>query len=462
MEMVAEAMISCGSIGIAKNKLYNRMAEYLQKRIVYFENQNLVCRIFDALSLVNVPQYGLYNQVVTLAECIPNWLHLKHLISIARSGVKVGIVDDRIFRCIVFKAKDIPECTAEELVPVVKLSHNFASSLARDEDGLKRWYKFLFTILESLDERSSVDIENLMELLEGLVTIQVKTAQIEQLSARILQGAEDVNICKITALFGILGKVESEALFGTLERIIDESIQSLDGNQCSCLIWDMIAIGFPYNSLVLSKVVQRFNQLKPKNNEHLLSIISTMIKFNARGNPGEMLGKHWREFLKITQDYKDVSWHRESEDVEIIKGVARGIQGAQTFVREFPYTVDISIPVEELGGFSGGGRHASGTFGVVIPVEGQAGALEEALDTGPSPQELRSSPYSAPADSHSNAPVESSSYDPLGCVERKSEGAKEGQKIALFFYRRDQNPFVITIRPDGSHERRFNFYNQTR
>ncbi|BAM39268.1 conserved hypothetical protein [Theileria orientalis strain Shintoku] len=420
-ELVAEALIACGSLGIKKAAIYNKLAEYLQSRVAYFKNANMVCRIFESLAMARVPQYGLYYQTITLAESFPDWLHLKHLVHIAKSCSALGMVENRMFKLITSSLSQVSECSVKELVPIIKLSSEVKLGPEESQD----FYRFIVHFLESVRAKEEVDYEELLELLAGMVSIQARTSEVEQLATRVLRGRKDgVDVVKILRYFGILGRIESKELFQTLEEHVDRKIKEFDEYDLSSLIWDMVAVGYHLYSATLLKVVRKFTQLKPKHfNTHLLTVVASLVRLSGGSDVA------WKDFLKIVDEYKDLSWSRSEENAAAIKSVASAIKDSRTFVRQFPYTIDITALYGNVDGTRVGGGN--------MRAESQDNGGNDGTRVVEATEEARQPRF----------------------VDGTGDNRND---VALFYYDSGQNPFVLHIRADGTHEHHFNFYYQTR
>ncbi|UKK00586.2 hypothetical protein MACK_000660 [Theileria orientalis] len=420
-ELVAEALIACGSLGIKKAAIYNKLAEYLQSRILYFKNANMVCRIFESLDMARVPQYGLYYQMITLAESFTDWLHLKHLVHIAKSCSAVGMMENRLFKLITSSMSQVSECSVSELVPIIKLSCEVKLGADESQD----FYRFIVHFLERIRANEEVSYEELLELLEGMVSIQARTSEVEQLAVKVLGGIKDgIDVVKILKYFSILGRIDSKELLQILEEQVEKKIKEFNEYDLASLIWDMIAVGYQLYSDVVLKVVRKFTQLKPKNfNTHLLTVVASLIRLSGGSDVA------WKDFLKIVDEYKDLSWSRSEENAKVIKSVASTIKDSRTFVQQFPYTIDITALYGNIEGTHvGGGK-------VTVESHNNRGNqwthVTEGSDNGQKPCFMDGSDHN-------------------------------GNDVALFYYDSKQNPFVLHIRADGTHEHHFNFYYQTR
>ncbi|UKJ88180.2 hypothetical protein MACJ_000624 [Theileria orientalis] len=420
-DLVAEALIACGSLGIKKSSIYNKLAEYLQSRVVYFKNANMLCRIFESLGMARVPQYGLYYQMITLAESFPDWLHLKHLVHIAKSCSAVGIMENRMFNLITSSLSQVSECTVSELVPIIKLSCEV--KLRPDES--QDFYRFIVHFLESIRANEEISYEELVELLGGMVTIQARTSQVEQLAVKVLGRRKDgIDVVKILKYFSILGRIESKELLQIIEEQIEKKIKDCDEYDLSSLIWDMVSVGYHLYSDIVLKVVRKFTQLKPKHfNTHLLTVVASLIRLSSGSDAA------WKDFLKIVDEYKDLSWSRSEESAKMIKSVASMIKDSRTFVQQFPYTIDITALYGNIDG--------TDVCGSNIRVESPSNGGNEW-------------PYVTEVTDKVQQP----------CFTYGTDDSRND--VALFYYDSKQNPFVLHIRADGTHEHHFNFYYQTR
>lgn len=131
----------------------------------------------------------------------------------------------------------------------------------------------------------------------------------------------------------------------------------------------------------------------------------------------DMNDKVWKDFLKIVEGYKDFSWSKSQENVGIIKSVANTIKDSETFVKQFPYTIDIA-------------------------------ALYSNIDSSNIPIGIKS--LTNPENNEKDDNLYNNKND---CVKNDT---------ALFYYNSDENPFILHLNPDGTHEHYFNFYCQTR
>ncbi|XP_953998.1 uncharacterized protein TA06985 [Theileria annulata] len=420
-ELIAEALITCGSLNIqmfnysgiyiADLSLYNKLSQYLERRVMYFKDPKLICRIFEALSIAKVPQYGLYYQLLTLLESFPNWLHLKHIIQISKSTMLVGMFEKRLFRVLISKLDEVKECSVSEIVPIIVLS----KEIVMDSEDSKNFYAFILRYISGINGSVELELDELMDLLNGLVTIQVKTKEIEQIILKTIGNnnkrvgrLETHHLLRLIEYMSILGKVESKELLSVITGFVSEDLQKFNESEVSTLIWDLIAIGVELNDETLLKVVKRFNQLRPMNNKtHLLTVVSMLVRMS------EMNDKVWKDFLKIVEGYKDFSWSKSQENINIIKSVANTIKDSETFVKQFPYTIDIT-------------------------------ALYSNIDSINIPKAIK--------------PL--NNYEKEENLITKSNDCRND--MALFYYNSDENPFILHLNPDGTHEHYFNFYCQTR
>ncbi|KAF8819845.1 hypothetical protein IE077_004599 [Cardiosporidium cionae] len=84
-DFIAETLLACALIGHTDGKVYQRMSQYLQhSRIDQISTPTLLCDLVAALVKIQRSEITLFHQIVKRAAQQPSFLHMEHLISLAR------------------------------------------------------------------------------------------------------------------------------------------------------------------------------------------------------------------------------------------------------------------------------------------------------------------------------------------------------------------------------------------
>ncbi|ORM39541.1 uncharacterized protein BXIN_2923 [Babesia sp. Xinjiang] len=320
LSLVSECLVS---LDWAKNaKVYVVLAHYLSKSISASFSASNVARVFESLRNKRIVLLGLYQKVLRIQSANPGWLGCDELLSIASYGQDVGFNVDNAFELLI--AQGISGMGFRQAIKTLYVMDTPYPDLVDK----------CITVINDNCNTELLDFRSLMELLVSCRRLNIWLCVVPKLALDTLLSVETIELPVLLELLDLLavgGPLSDADLLRRLETYVCRSIEELPLRTTGKILWLCSSLG------VLGASLQRL----------------------------ESHNQDMRIFLRNLSRFKDISWRRESAEVQKIRAFQNTL-GCKAFVSVFPFTADIEVSTSVLTDYV----DRLGSHGVALPASG--------------------------------------------------------------------------------------------
>ncbi|KAK2195813.1 hypothetical protein BdWA1_002408 [Babesia duncani] len=359
LSLVTETMMSCAKVGIGEQKIYNRLGEYIQRRLCTQIDEHYIKRLFSALLLANVQNQGLYDKVVTMASQSPKWLSVETLITVADYAANVGLNVKNVFLLIepemlrnstydsIASLFNLIVARLEERKPEIKIGNQLKPPVMLDE-VLWEMVTHALDLVHRLNIRYLLDLSNTTCIIHSLRQLSIRDHSLEPLLLKnlIFDKNFDNGVLRVIYDLSRFGPLTTKALEQKLLDRVCDNLLHLDGDACANLIYSFFCLGVSLNHEQVMALMRRYLQHGKGGNEHQLDIVVHALKTDY----GEYMNPDWRTFIHFVEQFQSSTWKEEIPEPSLIYPIARRIPCSQMLQKAGPYMVHIQAQMKDIAG----------------------------------------------------------------------------------------------------------------
>ncbi|GIX62613.1 uncharacterized protein BcabD6B2_20480 [Babesia caballi] len=336
LSLVAECLVS---LEWAKNsRVYVTLAHYISKSLSARFSGRSVARIFDSLRHKRVALLGLYQKVLRIQSANASWLSRGHLLSVARYGKELGFSVAGALD--LMTAQDLAVLDPRHAVTLLYLMERPDAALTRR----------CIASINGYSHSEPLEFGTLMELLTACRRLNLWLSVAPRLALQALTNIESIELPVLIELLDLLsagGPLDNEELLRKIEGYVTRGLEGMPLRTTGRMLWLCFSLGTSPASDCFSALLRRFNRLyEPTYNEdHFLQVLGAVLK-RLDEQSGAM-----RSFLRILEQFKDVSWRREPEELQKIRAFQNRV-GCTALVSVFPFTADLEVSLSALRAYA--------------------------------------------------------------------------------------------------------------